>query len=79
MVECLARSGQLFEARIRLEKLLLLSNHVGLYAEEISSMGQALGNFPQAFTHLALITACLALDEALNAQAKYPKGIGLGE
>ena len=71
-IECLARMGQLVdphllvEARIRLEKLLTLGNHVGLYAEEISTTGQALGNFPQAFTHLALISACLALNQALD-------------
>lgn len=71
-VECLARMGQLVdphllvEARIRLEKLLTLGNHVGLYAEEISTTGQALGNFPQAFTHLALISACLALNQAID-------------
>ena len=66
LVENLARSGQLDEARLMLEKLLSYSNHVGLYAEEISQTGEALGNFPQAFTHLALITACTRLDQALN-------------
>lgn len=71
-VECLARMGSLtdphnlMKARVRLEKLLSLGNHVGLFAEEISTTGHALGNFPQAFTHLALISACLALDQALN-------------
>jgi GH15 family glucan-1,4-alpha-glucosidase len=67
-VEDLARAGRLDEARLKLEKLLSYSNHVGLYAEEISPTGEALGNFPQAFTHLALITACFHLDQALNAQ-----------
>ncbi|MBV9713337.1 MAG: glycoside hydrolase family 15 protein, partial [Ktedonobacteraceae bacterium] len=66
LVEDLARAGRLDEARLRLEKLLSYSNHVGLYAEEISPTGEALGNFPQAFTHLALITACFHLDHALN-------------
>ncbi len=66
LVEDLARAGRLDEARLRLEKLLSYSNHVGLYAEEISPTGEALGNFPQAFTHLALITACTRLDRALN-------------
>lgn len=66
LVEDLARAGKLDEARLRLEKLLSYSNHVGLYAEEISPTGEALGNFPQAFTHLALITACVHLDKALN-------------
>jgi GH15 family glucan-1,4-alpha-glucosidase len=66
LVEDLARAGRLDEARLRLEKLLSYSNHVGLYAEEISPAGVALGNYPQAFTHLALITACYHLDKALN-------------
>ena len=66
LVENLARTGRLDEARLLLEKLLSYSNHVGLYSEEISPTGEALGNFPQAFTHLALITACSTLDQALN-------------
>jgi GH15 family glucan-1,4-alpha-glucosidase len=68
LVENLARSGQLEDARLMLERLLSYSNHVGLYAEEISQTGEALGNYPQAFTHLALITACTHLDQALNEQ-----------
>lgn len=53
---------------MRLEKLLSMSNHVGLYAEEISAGIRAVGNFPQAFSHLALITACYALDEIINTR-----------
>ncbi len=68
LVENLARAGRLDEARLRLEKLLSYSNHLGLYAEEISPTGEALGNFPQAFTHLALITACCHLDKALTTR-----------
>lgn len=68
MIENLARINKLEEARLRLEKLLSMSNHVGLYAEEISSSIKAVGNFPQAFSHLALITACYALDETLNTR-----------
>ena len=67
LVEDLARAGRLDEARLKLEKLLSYSNHVGLYAEEISPTGEALGNFPQAFTHLALIMACYHLNKALDA------------
>jgi GH15 family glucan-1,4-alpha-glucosidase len=66
LVENLARAGRVEEARLQLERLLSYSNHVGLYAEEISPTGEALGNFPQAFTHLALITACTTLDRVLN-------------
>ncbi len=72
LVEDLARAGKLDEARLRLEKLLSYSNHVGLYAEEISPSGEALGNFPQAFTHLALITACYHLDRAINIYRCHP-------
>ncbi len=64
--EALARAGRLEEARLILEKMLTYTNHVGLYAEEIGSTGEALGNFPQAFTHLSLISACYNMDRALN-------------
>ncbi|HJT59571.1 MAG TPA: glycoside hydrolase family 15 protein [Ktedonobacteraceae bacterium] len=66
LVENLAFAGRVDEARLLLEKVLSYSNHVGLYAEEISPRGEALGNYPQAFTHLALITACFHLDRALD-------------
>ncbi len=66
LVEALARAGRLEEARLVLEKMLTYANHVGLYAEEIGATGEALGNFPQAFTHLSLISACYNLDRALN-------------
>jgi len=64
--EALARAGRIDEARLILEKMLTYSNHVGLYAEEIGPTGEALGNFPQAFTHLSLISTCYNLDRALN-------------
>jgi GH15 family glucan-1,4-alpha-glucosidase len=66
LVEALARSGRLTEARFIFEKMLTYANHLGLYAEEIGLAGQALGNFPQAFTHLGLITAALTLNEELD-------------
>jgi GH15 family glucan-1,4-alpha-glucosidase len=66
MAEALARAGQVDEARLMLEKMLTYSNHVGLFSEEIGATGEALGNYPQAFTHLALITACVNIDDALN-------------
>ena len=56
-VEALARAGRLDEARLAFEKMLTYANHLGLYAEQIGLTGEALGNFPQAFTHLALISA----------------------
>ncbi len=65
-VEALTRSGRIAEARLVFEKMLTYANHVGLYAEEIGSSGEALGNFPQAFTHLALISAAINLDRALD-------------
>jgi GH15 family glucan-1,4-alpha-glucosidase len=69
LVECLTRSGRLEEARIIFEKMLTYANHLGLYGEQIGPAGEALGNFPQAFTHLALISAAYNLDRALGGGA----------
>jgi pentatricopeptide repeat protein len=66
LVEALARAGRLEEARLIFEKMLTYANHVGLYAEEIGPSGQALGNFPQAFTHLGLISAAFSLNRQLG-------------
>jgi GH15 family glucan-1,4-alpha-glucosidase len=65
-IECLSRSGDLQKARFLFEKMLGYANHVGLYAEEIGPAGEHLGNFPQAFTHLALISAAYDLDRRLS-------------
>jgi GH15 family glucan-1,4-alpha-glucosidase len=65
-VECLTRAGKLDEARLVFEKMLGYANHLGLYSEEIGASGEALGNFPQAFTHLGLISAAFDLDRALG-------------
>jgi GH15 family glucan-1,4-alpha-glucosidase len=66
-VEALTRAGRLGEARLFFEKMLTYANHLGLYAEEVGPDGSALGNFPQAFTHLSLISAAFNLDRALSA------------
>jgi GH15 family glucan-1,4-alpha-glucosidase len=65
-VEALARAGRVEEAQLAFEKMLTYANHVGLYAEEIGPSGEQLGNFPQAFTHLALISAAFNLDRQLG-------------
>jgi GH15 family glucan-1,4-alpha-glucosidase len=65
-VEALTRAGRLEQARHTFEKMLTYANHLGLYAEEIGPSGEALGNFPQAFTHLGLIRAAVKLDRALD-------------
>lgn len=65
-VEALARAGRLDEAQLAFEKMLTYANHVGLYAEEIGPTGEQLGNFPQAFTHLALVSAAYNLDRQLG-------------
>lgn len=65
-VEALTRAGRLDEARLAFEKMLTYANHLGLYAEEIGRTGEQLGNFPQAFTHLSLISAAVNLDRALG-------------
>jgi GH15 family glucan-1,4-alpha-glucosidase len=65
-VEALTRAGRIDEARLAFEKMLTYANHVGLFSEEIGPTGELLGNFPQAFTHLALISAAYNLDLALG-------------
>jgi GH15 family glucan-1,4-alpha-glucosidase len=65
-VHALATAGELEQARLVFEKMLTHGNHLGLYAEEIDLTGAQLGNFPQAFTHLALIDAAITLDAALG-------------
>jgi GH15 family glucan-1,4-alpha-glucosidase len=71
LVEALTRAGQtnpdwLDEARLLFERMLGYANHLGLYAEQTSGQGEMLGNFPQAFTHLALISAAFNLDRTLS-------------
>ena len=71
LVEALTRAGwgdprRLDQARLMFEKMLGYANHLGLYAEETGPSGEGLGNFPQAFTHLALISAAFNLDRALG-------------
>ena len=71
LVEALTRAGRtdrrkLDEAQLLFERMLGYANHLGLYAEETGDSGEALGNFPQAFTHLALISAAFDLDRALD-------------
>jgi GH15 family glucan-1,4-alpha-glucosidase len=68
LVECLTQAGRIDEARLALEKMFSYANHLGLYSEETGYSGEALGNFPQAFTHLALISAAVHLDRALGAR-----------
>lgn len=71
LVEALTRAGytdpnQLDKARLIFEEMLSYSNHLGLYAEEMAVNGTALGNYPQAFTHIALISAAWNLNKALE-------------
>ncbi len=74
MVEALTRAGRtdparLEEARLLFERMLGYANHLGLYAEQTGFSGEALGNYPQAFTHLALISAAFNLDRELSRPA----------
>jgi hypothetical protein len=64
--EALARAGRLGDARLTFEKMHTYANHLGLFSEEISSTGEQLGNFPQAFSHLALISAAINLNNQLD-------------
>jgi GH15 family glucan-1,4-alpha-glucosidase len=65
-VDALARAGRLDDARLTFEKMHTYANHLGLYSEEIGSTGEQLGNFPQAFSHLSLISAAVNLDRQLD-------------
>ena len=72
LVEALTRAGRVYpgrldDARLMFEQMLGYANHLGLYAEETGPSGEALGNFPQAFTHLALISSAFNLDKALRS------------
>ena len=65
-IECLSRAGQVEKARLLFDKMVGYANHLGLYAEQLGRRGQHLGNFPQAFTHLGLISAAYDLDRRLD-------------
>ncbi|HEX4263968.1 MAG TPA: glycoside hydrolase family 15 protein [Verrucomicrobiae bacterium] len=67
-VECLARAGDLKQARFIFEKALGYANHLGLYAEQLGPRGEHLGNFPQALSHIALISAAWTLDDRLSRE-----------
>ncbi|HEY9363261.1 MAG TPA: glycoside hydrolase family 15 protein [Chitinophagaceae bacterium] len=69
-VECLALAGEIEKAKEHFEKMLGYANHLGLFSEEIGMRGEHLGNFPQAFTHLALISAAIELSEQAKGQGK---------
>jgi len=69
LVEAMAGAGQIEEAQLLFEQMLSFANHLGLYAEEIGRRGELLGNFPQALTHLALISAAYKLDRVLGEGA----------
>jgi GH15 family glucan-1,4-alpha-glucosidase len=66
LVEAMARAGDVEEAQLLFEKLLSYGNHLGLFSEEVSAQGELLGNFPQALTHLGLISAAHNLDLLLD-------------
>jgi len=77
LVEALTRAGsidyrRLRQARLLFEQMIGYANHLGLFAEQIGHQGQALGNFPQALTHLALISAAFNLDRYLDGREKTP-------
>jgi GH15 family glucan-1,4-alpha-glucosidase len=75
-VDALARAGRVDEARLTFEKMLTYANHLGLYSEEIATTGEQIGNFAQAFTHLALIDAAITLNECLDDTATNTRRSG---
>jgi len=73
-VECLARAGRLSEAQLAFEKMLTYANHLALFSEQIGPRGELLGNFPQALTHLGLISAAVNLDHQLEHPPASARG-----
>jgi pentatricopeptide repeat protein len=71
-VDALARAGRLDDAVLTFEKMQTYGNHLGLFSEEIGPTGEQLGNFPQAFTHLALINAATTLNSELDRRTAHP-------
>lgn len=69
-IESLAKSGELDKAVEYFEKMISYSNHLLLFSEELGKKGEHLGNFPQAFTHLALISAAIELNKQLNRESE---------
>jgi len=69
-VECLSRSGDIPKARLIFEKMLSYANHLGLYSEELGPCGEHMGNFPQAFTHLGLVSAAYNLNLQLSTSER---------
>ncbi len=69
-VECLSRAGDLEKARFFFEKMLGYANHLGLFSEELGPSGEHLGNYPQAFTHMGLISAAYDLDRNLSRRMR---------
>jgi GH15 family glucan-1,4-alpha-glucosidase len=80
LLDCLIHGKRLDEAEVLLERLLGLANDVGLYAEEMdTASGEALGNFPQAFTHMALVLSCAHLSAAKKGQIPYGEAVDYAE
>ncbi len=81
LVEAMTRAGRmdtrmLDDARILFERMLGYANHLGLYAEQTGLKGEALGNFPQAFTHLSIISAAVNLDRTLGTEREEAAALG---
>src|SRR4051795_8821420 len=74
-VDALARSGRLEDARLTFDKMQTYGNHLGLFSEEIGATGEQIGNFPQAFTHLALIDSALTLNTELDRGVRPSRGL----
>ncbi|WP_327649276.1 glycoside hydrolase family 15 protein [Micromonospora zamorensis] len=67
-VQALAQAGRLDDARLTFEKMLTYASPLGLYSEEIAPTGEQIGNFPQAFSHLSLISTAAHLDDLLDKE-----------